>query len=347
MADRSVPRKTRKSRRPGETVEIPTSLVYSVVPGTESMRILFMGSGEIARPTLERLLDSDAHEVVAVVTQPDRPRGRKLLVAACPVKAFAQAQGVPVWTPEKVGEDAVVDAIVALAPDLIVVAAYGQYIKPAILDIPPFEAVNLHPSLLPKYRGAAPIRMAIANGEKTTGVTTLYVASEMDAGDTILQESTAIGPDDTAESLAPRLAEIGARLMVKTVDLMQEGRAPRIPQDHAAATYVHKLTKEDGRIDWSLPAETIRNRVRGFTPWPGCFCPTAPGSKKSLKIRSVRVEAGTGPPGSVLAVGGDGPLLATGEHALRLLEVQPEGKRPMTGAAFLQGHPLQPGDRFE
>ncbi len=305
-----------------------------------------MGSGEVAKPTLARLLDADEVDVVAAVTQPDRPKGRKLRVAPCPIKAFAEERGILVLAPENVGADASVDEIRDLAPDLIVVAAYGQYIKPAILKIPPLEAINLHPSLLPKYRGAAPVQMAIAEGETTTGVTILYVSKEMDAGDIILQEEICIGPDDTAETLFPRLAERGADLVLKVISLLERGEAPRTPQDHDAAVHVHKLTREDGRIHWTLPAVTIRNRIRGFTPWPGCWCETAPGSGRILKVLSARLEEGSGDPGTVLEGSGEGPLIATGQRALRLLELQPEGKRPMNGAAFLHGHPLMEGDRL-
>ncbi len=309
------------------------------------MRILFMGSGEIAEPTLERLLASPADEVVAVVTQPDRPKGRKLKVAPCAIKAFAEARDVPVLAPEKVGQEGSVEEIQALAPDLIVVAAYGQYIKPAILAIPPNETINLHPSLLPKYRGAAPIQMAIAEGETETGVSIMYMAKDMDAGDVILQRIYPIDPDDTAATLMPKLALVGADMVMEAIDLIRAGNAPRVPQDHDRANYVPRLTKADGKIDWSLPAAILRNRLRGFTPWPGCFCELDSG--EALKVWAVMVEPGEGEPGVVLSCDGDGPLIATGEQALRLLEVQPAGKKRMSGAACLNGRALSPGDRMK
>ena len=310
------------------------------------MRIVFMGSGVIAGPTLQRLLEHPAVEIAVVVTQPDRPKGRGLRLAACPVKEIAAAIGLPVLTPEKVGAEASVHEIEALHPDLVVVAAYGQYIKPAILELPRHGAINFHPSLLPKYRGAAPIQMAIANGETVTGVSIIDVAREMDAGDILLQEPVPIESDDTAGSLMPRLAEVGAVLMVRAVDRILDGSVTRTPQDPTVATYVSKLTKEEGRIDWRLGAEQIRNRVRGFNPWPACFCEITAGSNHWVKVWAVRVEPGEGIPGTILETGHEGPLIATGSAALRLQELQPPGKKPMTGAAFLNGHPLSVGDRL-
>lgn len=303
-----------------------------------------MGTGQIARASLDRLIHHAGIDVVAVITQPDRRQGRRLQVAASPVKTFAEANDVHVLAPKKVGAEASVQDIERLRPDLIVVAEYAQYIKPAILKIPPLEAINVHPSLLPRYRGAAPIQMAIAEGEVLTGVSIIYISKEMDAGDVILQRTVPIVDDDTTETLAPRLADVGAALLIEAVDLLRDGTAPRLPQDPALATYVAKLTKEDGRIDWTLPARVIRNRVRGFTPWPGSHC-EAPGGR-GLKIHRVQVEPGAGEPGTVIEGGKEGPKVATGEGALRLLDVQPEGKARMGGGAWLSGYRVQVGDRF-
>ncbi len=309
------------------------------------MRVLFMGSGTLACPALERLLDDPTYDVVTVVTQPDKPKGRHRAVAPCPAKEYAETKGVPVMTPERIGADEAVEEIRALSPDIIVVAAYGQYIKPAVLEIPPLEAINIHPSLLPKYRGASPIQWAVANGEEETGVTILYVSKEMDAGDIVLQRRMPIDPDDTAASLTPRLAELGAALLMDALAGIRAGTAARYPQAHEEATVVHKLEKEDGRIDWSLPAETIRNRVRGFNPWPGCFT-TLDG--RLLKVWKAEVLSGSHAeaPGAVLRCEAAGPVIATGEGTLRLAEVQPEGKKAMSGTAFLCGHPLPPGLRL-
>jgi len=306
--------------------------------------VIFMGTGQIARASLDRLIHHAGIDVVAVITQPDRPKGRRLHLAASPVKTFAEEKGVRVLAPEKVGADASVQDIEHLRPDLIVVAEYAQYIKPAILKIPPLEAINVHPSLLPRYRGAAPIQMAIAQGEALTGVSIIYVSKEMDAGDVIIQRTVPIGDEDTTETLAPRLADVGAALLVEAVELLREGTAPRLSQDPDLATYVAKLTKEDGRIDWSLPARVIRNRVRGFTPWPGSHC-EAPGGR-GLKVHRVRIEPGAGEPGTVLEGGKEGPKVATGEDALRLLDVQPEGKARMSGGAYLSGYRIGVGDRL-
>ena len=305
------------------------------------MRILFMGSGAIAEPTLEKLLHLPEDEVVAVVTQPDRPRGRKLEMGACPVKEYAESRNVTVLSPCKVGSDASVSEIRELSADLIIVAAYGQYIKPSILSLPSLGAINLHPSLLPLYRGAAPIQMAIADGRPQTGVTIMHVGEEMDAGDIILQEEVAVGPDDTAATMEALLAERGAGLMIRAVELLRSGEAPRIPQDAAKATYVKKLTRQDGRIDWTLPAESIRNRIRGFTPWPGSFCQY--GSGRMLKILHARVEDPEGSPGAILQASAVGLLVGTGEKSLRLLQVQPEGKSRMSGADFMNGYGVRMG----
>jgi methionyl-tRNA formyltransferase len=309
------------------------------------MRILFMGSGALACPALERLLNRPGDEVVALVSQPDRPKGRRQHQAPCPAKRFAEARGVTVLTPEKVGAADSVERIRSLRPDLIVVAAYGQYIPVSILDLPPGGAINIHPSLLPKYRGASPIQWAVANGETETGVTILFVAAEMDAGDIILQEKAPIADDDTAATLEPRLAEQGAELLIRAVEQIRAGTVRRQPQDHRQATGAAKLRKEDGRLPWGLPAITLHNRVRGFQPWPGCFCEAPDGSGHFLKIWKTRTEPrGERVPGQIVDVAGEGPLIAAGEGALRLLEVQPEGGRPMTGRDFLNGHPLRVGE---
>lgn len=308
------------------------------------MRILFMGSGDLACPALSRLLDRPGDEVVAVVSQPDRPKGRNRRVAPCPAKAFAEARGIPVFTPERIGAPTAVTEVAGLHPDLITVVAYGQYIKPEILAIPPLGAINVHPSLLPKYRGASPIQWALANGESTTGVTILYVSKAMDAGDIILQQSVPIDPDDTAGSLSPRLAELGGELLVTAIEQIANGTATRTPQDETQATIVYKLSKEDGRIDWQQPAETIRNRIRGFTPWPGCYTDV---QGKMLKVTAADVIAGEGShePGTVIDCLPEGPVIATGADALLLREVQPEGRKPMSGSAYLCGHAIRPGAR--
>lgn len=303
------------------------------------MRIVFFGSAPIGFPLLDALLSSAADEVVAVVTQPDRPAGRKQQLTACPVKIFAQERGLPVLSPEKVKD--CLPELLAMKADLFVVVAYGQYIPPSVLALPKHEAINLHPSLLPKYRGASPIQWSVANGDTVTGVTILYVSDKMDAGDIILQREVTIGPDDTSATLEPVLASEGSSLLMEAVEQIRRGTVRRQPQDDAVATEVRKLSKEDGRLDWTLSAATLRNRIRGFTPWPGCFCEMPDGQR--LKVLSAAIEDRVGMPGEILEAVGEGLLVATGEGALRLLEVQPAGKSAMAGSSYLRGYSLVPG----
>lgn len=297
------------------------------------MRIVFMGSAEFACPTVEALLAS-RHELVCCVTQADRPRGRHLAVTACPVKIMAAGRGFPVMTPERVADSGVLSELDSYSPDIIVVAAYGQYLPGRLLSLPRVACVNIHPSLLPKYRGAAPIQWAVAGGDTVTGVTILHVAKKMDAGDIILQEIHPIDPDETAASLERKLAKFGAELLLRALGLLESGAASRTPQDEARATWARKLVKEDGRLDWSKPAEILRHHVRGFHPWPGSFTEV---DGKRLKILRTRVEEGRGRAGEVLSMAEEGPLIACGESALRLLDVQPEGRPAMSGRSYAQG----------
>ena len=311
------------------------------------MNIIFIGSGALACPALETVLARPADRVVAVVTQPERPRGRHLHVAACPVKALAERLGVPVHTPEKASDPVEIGALADLQPDLILVTAYGQFLKPALLAIAPLGALNIHPSLLPKYRGAAPIQWAVANGETRTGVSLLYVTERMDAGDLLAQEEAPIGDEDTAATLEPRLAALGAQLLDRTLDALAAGRASRRAQDEAQVTFAPKLTKEDGHIDWTRPAAAIRNRIRGFSPWPGCFT-FLPGERPLLlRIHAARAESAAGEPGRILEAGAHGLVVAAGEGALRRGTVQPEGRTAMPGAAFCCGHRDLAGLRLE
>jgi methionyl-tRNA formyltransferase len=242
-----------------------------------------------------------------------------------------------VLQPERASTPESIEALTAFKPDLLVVAAYGQILRQALLDVAPRGAINIHPSLLPKYRGAAPIQWAIANGDTETGVAILHVTARMDAGDLILMERAPIAPDDTAGSLEPRLAAVGARLLLRALDLFATPPVPRTPQDESQVVLAPKLAKEDGRIDWTMPAETIRNRIRGFSPWPGCFT-TVPGTPPvTLKIHAAEVEAGSGAPGTVLEAGPKGIRVACGTGSLRLVRIQPEGRPAMTDAAYCCG----------
>jgi methionyl-tRNA formyltransferase len=230
-----------------------------------------------------------------------------------------------------------------LNADLFVVVAYGQYIPQSILALPPSGSINLHPSLLPKYRGASPIQWALANGETVTGVTILYVSEKMDAGDILCQSEVPIRLEDTALTMEPILARAGAKLLMEAVEQIRCGTVRAVPQDDTLATEVRKLTKKEGRLDWSQSAQLLNNCIRGFIAWPGCYC-EAPSGR--MKVLSAQIESGSGIPGEILEDSGAGPLVATGEGTLRLLKVQPAGKRVMDGAAYLRGYPLQPGDRL-
>ena len=314
------------------------------------MRIVFMGSSPLGCPTLSMLFDSPADELVAVVTQPDRPKGRHLVPAACATKLLAEHRDTRVLTPRNVNDQDAVARLQELKPDLVILVAYGQILRKPVLNLPRLGCVNLHASLLPAYRGAAPIQWALANGETRTGVTTMYMNERMDAGDIILQREMPILDEDTAGTLHDKLAELGAPLVGETLDSIRAGDVPRLPQHDSDATFAPKLTKQDGRIDWRLSAEDIYNRVRGFNPWPCSHCrvPERMGGGL-LRILAARVEAPAADmresdPGCVIDAAGDGPLVATGEGGVRLLSVQPEGRRLMTGHDYMQGHDMRRGD---
>lgn len=303
------------------------------------MRILFMGSGTFAAPIARALRNAPDDKLVAVITQPDRPSGRGRGVSACPVKALMQPTGIPVLTPDKV--NGAFEQIQTLQPELIVVADYGQYIPSRIFNLPKHKSINVHPSLLPRYRGAAPIPWALANGDTMTGVTIQYVGAKMDTGAILLQQEFEIAPGENAVQLEKRLSEAGAALLLRALDVIRSGHVHATPQDESHATHARKLDKCDGKIDWTQPAAVIANRIRAFQPWPGAFCESPKGS---LKVLRAEVADASGSPGTVLAADGEGPLIAAASGSLRLLELQPEGKRPMTGAAFLNGRYLQTGD---
>lgn len=285
-------------------------------------------------------------DVVAVVTQPDRPKGRRLKSAPCPVKALVRHRDIRVLDPVKVNTEEVVADIASCDPEVIVVAAYGQILKPALLEMPPLGCINVHASLLPAYRGAAPIQRAIARGETVTGVTTMHMSAGMDEGDIILQRSVPIRPTDTGGSLHDVLAAEGATLLGETLEAICAERAPRAAQDHDAATYAPKLTKAEGRIDWTRPAVEIYNKVRAFNPWPVCWT-GLPDAGGRLRVLCAGVASNDGVPGAVLAVTDEGPIVAAGEGSLCLLEVQGEGGRVMSGSVYCRGHGLMSGQRLE
>ncbi len=304
------------------------------------MRIVFIGTGEIGVPTLRALLRSPEHEVVGVVTQPDRPVGRDQRIQAPPIKVELAATSVPVFQPVRLCDDEAVAQIRALVPEVIVVMAYGQILPRSVLEIPRIACLNLHASLLPQYRGAAPIQAAIAAGDVETGITVIHMDEGLDTGDIFLQTKLAISPNETGGSLHDRLAQVAPETLFGALAQLAAGQAPRQPQDSARATHGPKLSRAHGKIDWSERAEVIERRIRAFDPWPGAFTPLADasGNSRHLKIfRASVVLQSTGEPGSVSTPNDTEVLVATGCGALRLDEVQLEGKRRMPAAEFLRG----------
>lgn len=299
-----------------------------------------MGTPEFAVPTLRAMLDAGV-EVVGVVTQPDRPAGRGREVVASPVKRVAVERGIDILQPLKIKAPDAVAWVQERRPDVIVVVGYGQIIPAAVFDWPKLGTVNVHASLLPKYRGAAPIQWAIANGETVTGVTTMRIEAGLDTGDILLVRETGIGPEETASELSLRLAAMGAELLTETLRGLEAGTITPRKQDDAAATYAPILKKEDGRVDWTRSARAISNQARGFDPWPGAFTKFR---GELLQLRRVRaVEESAGGPGRI-EVAGRALKVACGEGGLEVLELQPEGKRRMTAPEFLNGRRPESGE---
>lgn len=311
------------------------------------MRVVFMGSAEIACASLQALLDTEGIDVVGVVTQPDRPSGRGKRTASCAAHAYAQERGVERYAPERVNSADAIARIAAWRPDVGVVVAYGQILRRELLVLPPLGFVNVHTSLLPKYRGAAPIQRAVANGDRETGVTIMQMDEGMDTGAILAQQVVPIGEHDTAGIVHDRLGTVGAALLVPVLFDLQAGKARRQPQQAAHASLAAKLHKAEGNLDWTQPARYLYNRVRGFNPWPGCFCRFACGGEaRTLRVLEARVENGCpARPGTVIDVDG-GLVVACGEGALRLVRVQPEGGKAMTVSAFLCGRAIKVGERM-
>jgi methionyl-tRNA formyltransferase len=312
------------------------------------MRIVFIGTGEIGVPTLRALLNSE-HEVVALVTQPDKRVGREQRIEPPPIKKVITRNGgfqtpkafgagkpplLEVLQPAKIKDPPTIEEIRGLAPDIIVVVAYGQILPRAVLEIPRLACLNLHASLLSRWRGAAPIQAAIAAGDYETGITVMYMDEGLDTGDILLQRSVEILPNDTGGSLHDRLAQIAPETLLEALRLVAAGNAPRVAQDDARATYASKLKREHGQIDWSESAEAIERKIRAYNPWPGAFMKV---DRQNLKVFTASVVDLTGPPGEVLCSDKD-LIVAAGKGALSLGEVQLEGKRRMTAAEFLRGH---------
>jgi len=300
------------------------------------MRIVFIGAGEIGMPTLQSLLKS-AYEVVGVVTQPDKPVGRSQLIEPPPIKKALFGTKIAVLQPARIKDRQAIEEIRALKPDVIVVMAYGQILPRGVLEIPKIACLNLHASLLPRWRGAAPIQAAIAAGDRKTGITVMYMDEGLDTGDILLKRTINILPSDTGGALHDRLAGVAPETLLESLDLLAEGKAPRTAQDNSLATFAPKLKREDGNIDWSDTADAIDRKIRAFNPWPGAFMTIEANGMRSLKIFSATVVALRGTPGKILHSEKE-LVVAAGKDALSLGDVQLEGKRRMTALEFLRGH---------
>jgi methionyl-tRNA formyltransferase len=311
------------------------------------LKIIFMGTAELSCPSLSSLLRTLGISVNAVVTQPDRPKGRDLKLQPSPVKTLAVKYGLPVLQPLKARDPLFIQELAKLQPDLVVVAAYGQLLPPALLAIPKHGCINLHTSLLPKYRGAAPIQWALINGEQETGVTIMKMDAGLDTGDILAQEPVAIAPDDDSRTLHDRLARLGSELLVKTIPGYIAGRITPRPQPAEGVSYAPRISKQDGRIDWTQDGTHILNRMRGLTPWPGTFT-YLPAEPKPVLLRIWRAQFEEAPhsPGQVAEAGKKGIVVGCGRGSLRVIELQREGGRRLRAADFLAGHPLNPGLRL-
>jgi methionyl-tRNA formyltransferase len=322
------------------------------------MKVVFCGTPQFAVPTLRHLLSHPELEIAAVFTQPDRPSGRGMQVSFPPVKQAAMAAAVPVHQPEKIRSPESQDILQSIAPDVIVIIAYGQIIPARLLPIPKFGWINLHASLLPKYRGAAPINWAIVHGETKSGLTTMRIDAGMDTGDLLLQTEMAIGPRETTPELAARMAEAGAPLMVDTLKGVAAGTLAPRPQDHAEATYAPLLKKEDGRIDWSRPANEIYHRMRGFTPWPGAYTtfrertchllgePVSNEQQEASSHQWTTMPGRSFPPGTIRVSSAGLYVFCGGATELRVLSVKRDGGKKLDALEFASGARLTEGERF-
>lgn len=306
--------------------------------------IIFMGTPDFAVNALKALHESGLFEIALVVSQPDRPKGRGRKLEPTPVKAYAQAMGYRVEQPETVKSDEFIRLAEEIAPDFFVVVAFGQILNQRLLDVPKVCPVNIHGSLLPRYRGSAPIQRAVMNGDAVTGVTTMVMDRGMDTGDMLLTVETPIGPEDTAATLHDRLSELGGELIVKTLPGLLDGSVVPVPQDNEAATHAAMLSKAEGEIDWSAPARIIDCRLRGMTPWPGAFTFL---DEKRLRIHKTQPleTTATAAPGTVVTSGSE-LVVSTGEGLLRIVELQGANGKRMPAEAFLRGNPIEPGARM-
>jgi methionyl-tRNA formyltransferase len=308
------------------------------------MRIIFFGTPDFAVPSLEALIES-GEEIVSVITQPDRVKGRGHRLSQPPVKEYALSKGIPVIQPSSIRTPDFYEKISGLKPDAIVVVAYGKIIPPSLLKLPPLGCVNVHASLLPEYRGAAPIQWALINGEEKTGITTMRMDEGLDTGDTLLTEVVGIAQEDNAHTLGRRLSQVGASLLIRTLRGLKDRIIRPVPQS-GKATYAPPLKKENGRIKWSLSAREIFNLVRGTHPWPGAYC-YLNGEKLQIIKAKVADRSSKGTVGRIEQISGSGVLVSTGEGTLAVTEVKPEGKKIMTASAFVNGRRLKAGVVFE
>ena len=305
------------------------------------MRIVYMGTPDFAVPALEKLAQSPDYTVAAVFTQPDKPKGRKMVMTPPDVKVCAEKLGIPVFQPASMRSEEAYNSLKELNPDVIVVAAYGQILPKAVLDLPKFGCVNIHGSLLPKYRGAAPIQQSVLDGEKITGVTTMLMDVGLDTGDILLKAETEIGENETAGELFDRLAVLGGELIVETLDKLKKGEITPQKQDESLATHTSKITKELCPIDFNKSAYEVHNKVRGLNPWPVAVTEIA---GKTVKVYSSRVSDMSGAAGTILSL--KPFVVACGDKSVELIEIQPQGKKRMTAQAFLAGHKLNIGDKL-
>jgi len=314
-----------------------------------------MGTGDIAIPSFSALCRSELTSVVGLVTQPDKPVGRKQVMTPPEIKSIASEQSIPVFQPDKVRDEVFLRELAALEPDVIVVMAYGQILSQELLDIPKLACINLHASLLPKYRGAACIQAAIDAGDKTTGITVMHVVKQLDAGDIILQKEISIGEDETGGELHDRLAELAPEVMMDALQLLSEGKAPRKSQDPECVSYVSKLMRSDGEIDWTMTATQLERRIRAYDPWPGTSTQIVEkkgkrkGRSRRLKIfppvEVVRSDEEVGSPGEVVGTG-ETIDVTCGQGVLKIKNLQPDGARRMSAEEFLRSAPVEVGDRL-
>ncbi len=309
------------------------------------MKIVYMGTPDFSVPALEKMIEA-GHDIVCVVTQPDRPKGRGKELAMSPVKECALKHGLKIMQPEKVKEKSVVEELRALEADIFVVAAFGQILSQEVLDIPKFGCVNIHASLLPKYRGAAPIQMAILEGDKETGVTIMQMNAGMDTGDILITKTIPIEDSDTAGTLFDKLMYLGGELIVTALPMIERGELTPVPQDDALSTKCGKISKEMGHINWQSPADKIFNLVRAMNPWPSAFSRIDGKMLKIWKVKAI-AESTNGEPGTVQSVSKDSFTVNTGDGLIEVEELQIEGKKRMTTKDFLLGYSIKVGDRLE